>query len=75
MLRRNAAQHGSEFRDTANSRPILRQGKEPQWLVLYKNMLVSKEVYGFAKGTEVFPGEEEPDPYYFPNNEALEEPL
>jgi hypothetical protein len=38
-------------------------------------MLVSKEVYGFAKGTEEFPGEEEPDPNDFPNNEALEEAL
>ena len=58
MLRRNAIQHGSEFRDIANACPILWQGKEPQWLVLYKNMLVSKEVYGFAKGTEIFPGKE-----------------
>jgi hypothetical protein len=73
MLRRNRRQHGSEFRDTANSRPILRQGKEPQWLVLYKNMLVSKEVYGFARGTEVFPGEEEPDPNDYPNAEELED--
>ena len=75
MLRRNANQHGSEFRDIANARLILRQSKEPQWLVLYKNMLVSKEVYGFAKGTEVFPGEEKPDPNDFPNNETLEEAL
>ena len=70
---RSPSQHGSGSPgETRDKNFILKPGNEPVFVCMWINMLMLYEIYVFANGAENFPGEEEPDPNDYNDNEEYE---
>ena len=67
---RNPSQHGSGSPgETRDKNFTLKPGNEPVFVCMWIIMLMMYEIYVFANGAENFPGEEEPDPNDYNDNE------